>query len=56
MLNAYQSGADPATVLSVLATWLGHTEPSDTYWYLTGTSELLEAAADRLAHHHGRPS
>lgn len=49
MLEAYQSGTDPAVVLPVLSTWLGHTEPSDTYWYLTGTSELLEAAADRLA-------
>lgn len=49
MLDAYRSGADPATVLPILSTWLGHTEPSDTYWYLTGTSELLAAAADRLA-------
>lgn len=56
MLDAYQSGADPAAVLPVLATWLGHTEPSDTYWYLTGTSELLAAAADRLAQHQGRSS
>jgi integrase/recombinase XerD len=51
MLDAYRSGADPAIVLPILSTWLGHTEPSDTYWYLTGTSELLAAAADRLAHH-----
>jgi len=51
MLQAYQSGSDPAAVLPILSTWLGHTEPSDTYWYLTGTSELLAAAADRLAHH-----
>lgn len=49
MLDAYRSGSDPAVVLPILSTWLGHTEPSDTYWYLTGTSELLEAAADRLA-------
>ncbi|GAA1140962.1 tyrosine-type recombinase/integrase [Ornithinicoccus hortensis] len=49
MLDAYRSGADPAAVLPVLSAWMGHTEPSDTYWYLTGTSELLAAAADRLA-------
>lgn len=49
MLEAYRSGADPAVVLPILSTWLGHTEPSDSYWYLTGTSELLTAAADRLA-------
>lgn len=51
MLDAYRSGADPAAVLPILSTWLGHTDPSDTYWYLTGTSELLAAAADRLEHH-----
>ncbi len=48
MLDAYRSGADPAVVLPVLSTWLGHTEPSDTYWYLSGTAELLAAATQRL--------
>jgi integrase/recombinase XerD len=52
MLDAYTCGADPAAVLPLLATWLGHSEPSDTYWYLTGTAELLAAAADRLAAGH----
>lgn len=51
MLDAYRSGADPAAVLPILSTWLGHADPADTYWYLTGTSELFAAAADRLAHH-----
>lgn len=51
MLDAYRTGADPAIVLPILSTWLGHTQPSDTYWYLTGTSELLAAAANRLEHH-----
>jgi integrase/recombinase XerD len=48
MLDAYRSGADPAVVLPVLSTWLGHTEPRDTYWYLSGTAELLAAATERL--------
>ena len=52
MLDAYTSGADAAAVLPLLATWLGHSEPSDTYWYLTGTAELLAAATDRLARSH----
>ncbi len=55
MLEAYRTGADPAAVLPILSTWLGHTEPRDTYWYLTGTSELLAAAADRLEHHRAGP-
>lgn len=41
MLDAYQRGDDPAVVLPILSTWLGHTEPRDTYWYLTGTTELV---------------
>ena len=48
MLDAYRSGSDPAATLPVLATWLGHADPTDTYWYLTGTAELLAAATDRL--------
>lgn len=48
MLDAYRRGDDPAVVLPLLSTWLGHTEPRDTYWYLTGTAELMQAAAQRL--------
>lgn len=48
MLDAYRSDADPAATLPLLATWLGHAEPRDTYWYLTGTAELMAAATARL--------
>ncbi len=48
MLDAYRSGGDPAATLPILSTWLGHTEPRDTYWYLSGTAELLAAATERL--------
>jgi integrase/recombinase XerD len=48
MLDAYRNGGDPAATLPVLATWLGHADPNDTYWYLTGTAELMAAATDRL--------
>ena len=48
MLDAYRSGDDPAASLPLLATWLGHAEPRDTYWYLTGTAELMAAATARL--------
>ena len=53
MLDAYTGGADAAAVLPLLATWLGHCEPSDTYWYLTGTAELLAAATERVADRYG---
>jgi integrase len=48
MIDAYQHGGDPAATLPLLATWLGHADPNDTYWYLTATAELMAAAADRL--------
>ena len=50
MLEAYRSGADPAATLPLLATWLGHADPGDTYWYLTGTAEVMAAATERLDH------
>jgi integrase/recombinase XerD len=40
-------------ILPVLSTWLGHARPGDTYWYLTGTAELLAAATARLESHRG---
>jgi integrase/recombinase XerD len=53
MLDTYHRGDDPAVVLPILSTWLGHVRPSDTYWYLTGTAELLDAATARFAEHYG---
>jgi integrase len=51
LLDAYRRGQDPAAVLALLGTWLGHAHPASTYWYLTATTELLAAAADRVATH-----
>jgi integrase/recombinase XerD len=42
--------------IAVLSTYLGHVRPADTYWYLTATPELMQAAARRLdLHLGGRP-
>ena len=38
----------PSGACPVLSTYLGHAHVTDTYWYLTGTPELLGAAARRL--------
>ena len=38
----------PERRLPILSTYLGHAHVTDTYWYLTGTPELLGAAAKRL--------
>lgn len=48
MIRSYTGdGADPAATLSLLATWLGHSDPSHTYWYVEAVPELLALAAHR---------
>ena len=48
MVSSYAHGGDPERVLSLLATWLGHTDAAHTYWYLTATGELMALAAGML--------
>lgn len=48
MTSAYAHGGDPDRVLSLLATWLGHSDAAHTYWYLTATGELMARAAGML--------
>jgi integrase len=48
LLRWYRNGEDPKRRLPILSTYLGHAHVTDTYWYLTGTPELLGAAAKRL--------
>lgn len=48
LLRWYRNGEDPRWRLPVLSTYLGHAHVTDTYWYLTGTPELLGAAGKRL--------
>ena len=48
MLQAYESGQDPTKILPVLSTWLGHAQIAETYWYLSCTPALMQAAARRL--------
>ena len=44
----YRAGVDVEQRLPWLSTYLGHVNPTTTYWYLTATPELLALAADRL--------
>lgn len=48
MTAAYARDGDPDRVLSLLATWLGHSDAAHTYWYLSATGELMALAAGRL--------
>lgn len=56
MTAAYTHAGDPDRVLSLLATWLGHSDPAHTYWYLTATSELMTLAAGMLDPFEGESS
>jgi integrase len=44
----HADGGDVTARLPLLSTWLGHADPAGTYWYLTGTPELMALAAARL--------
>lgn len=44
----YRSGVDVGPRLPRLSTYLGHTQPRHTYWYLSAKPELLALAAERL--------
>jgi integrase len=39
---------DVQPLLPVLSTFVGHRDPASSYWYLTGTPELLGRVKDRL--------
>jgi integrase/recombinase XerD len=48
MLDWYRDGRDVQARLPLLSTWLGHVDPTSTYWYLQAVPELLTLAAGRL--------
>ncbi len=48
MLDWYRAGTDVESKLPLLSTYLGHFNPSSTYWYMSATPELLSLAAQRF--------
>jgi integrase/recombinase XerD len=48
LLDWYRSGVDVAARLPALSTYLGHTCPAFTYWYVSSAPELLGLAASRV--------
>lgn len=48
LTDAYRAGLDVEHQLPVLSTYLGHVNPSSTYWYLSSVPELLGVAVARL--------
>jgi integrase/recombinase XerD len=48
LLTWYQSDVDVQARLPLLATYLGHVDPKSSYWYFSGSPELLGLTAARL--------
>jgi integrase len=44
----HDEGADVRVLLPSLSTYMGHVNPSSTYWYLSASPQLLEHAVTRL--------
>lgn len=48
VLDWYRTGTDVDPRMPWLSTYLGHVNPTTTYWYLSATPELVTVAAKRL--------
>jgi integrase/recombinase XerD len=48
LIGWQRSGADIASLLPRLSTYLGHVNPAGTYWYLQAVPELMGLAATQL--------
>ena len=48
LLRWYRRGVDVERHLPELSAYLGHAHITDTYWYLTATSQLLRYALDSV--------
>ena len=48
LIEWHGAGVDVEARLPTLSTFLGHTDPKHTYWYLSATPQLLALAAKRL--------
>jgi integrase len=47
LTNWYRNGMDPEREMIKLSTYLGHSDPVHTYWYIEAVPELLELASQR---------
>ncbi len=48
IINWYRDGIDVDAAMPALSAWLGHTNPRDTYWYISATPELLALAVEKM--------
>jgi integrase/recombinase XerD len=48
----HREGKNVQELLPHLSVYMGHLNPKDTYWYLSATPELMEAASSRFETNH----
>lgn len=51
LIDAHRDGVDVDARIATLANYLGHVDPSHTYWYLTASPQLMQTVCERLAAH-----
>jgi integrase len=51
LIDWYRADDDVQARLPALSAFMGHTQPKDTYWYLSAAPELLALASDRARRH-----
>lgn len=52
LIGWYRAGVDVESRLPLLSTYLGHLNPTMTYWYLTAVPELLALVSERCRRSH----
>jgi len=50
LIGWYQEGIDVGNAMLLLSTYVGHTQVTDTFWYVTAIPELMTIAGDRFEH------
>jgi integrase len=48
LVDWYRTGEDIDRRMPLLSTYLGHTDPASTYWYLEAVPELLQLVGERM--------
>jgi len=56
LMDWYRHNLDVQARMPLLSTYLGHVDPSETYWYLQAAPELVTLAASKLYDPEGKPS
>jgi UvrD-like helicase C-terminal domain len=49
LIDAHRQGANVDARIATLANYLGHVDPTHTYWYLTASPQLMQTVRERMA-------